>query len=360
MPSANTPHTIVLAGGSGTRFWPASRRVRPKQLLPLGDTAESLLEATVRRATKHCPADNIVISTNETLAPTLRELLPQLPEHAFMAEPVARNTAACIAWATWAIHERDPKALVMVWPSDHHIGDEAAFGRVIEQALASAASGVVTTVGIEPTRGDTGFGYVELGEPREHSAYRAARFVEKPSQEVADAFVRGGQHLWNSGMFFFRADVMLAAVAEHLPHLHAGLQRIATSAPAARDQVTREVFEALASISIDHGVMEKLGDINVVPGSFGWSDIGSWAAVWDLGDHDTDGNVSDRQAVFVDAERNLVRDFSSKPRTVALVGVEDLCVVQTDDALLIVPRQRSQEVRLVVEQLQALGLQTLL
>jgi len=363
MSEAVEPFAIVLAGGSGTRFWPASRRLRPKQLLPLAAHDESLLEATVRRVRTHCSAGNVVISTNQHLLPPSRTLLSKWTDLTFLAEPLARNTAACIAWATWKISQRDPKALVMVLPSDHHIADEAAFHDAIRCALASAASGVITTLGIKPTRADTGFGYIELGAEQGRGVRRAARFVEKPKLEVAESYVQGGKHLWNSGMFFFRADILLSAVAEYMPELDAGLQQIAKTAKqgtAAEQAKTREVFETLPSISIDHGIMEKLHEVNVVPAAFGWSDVGSWAALWELGEKDANGNVPDPNATFIGAKRNYVGSFASKPRNVALVGVEDLCLIQTDDAILVVSRSASQDVRKVVEQLEADGASDLL
>lgn len=351
-------HTIVLAGGSGTRFWPASRRTRPKQLLPLSGS-ESLLQATVRRARAHGPERNVLISTSQTLLNATRTLLADQPEILFLAEPVARNTAPCIAWATWKISQRDPKALIMVLPSDHHIGNEGAFHDAVRLALDSAASGVVTTLGIKPTRADTGFGYIELGAEQRSGVHRAKRFVEKPKQAVAEAYVSGGQHLWNSGMFFFRADVLLTAMAQHLPALSAGLDQIAEAAAqgeAAEQAKTDEIFGSFPSVSIDVGIMEKLNAVNVVPASFGWSDIGSWAALWDLSEKQADGNATPEDTILVSAKGNLVRDFSKAPRTVALVGVEDLCVVQTDDAILVVKRDHSQEVRQVVDQLEGRGL----
>ncbi|HTM46435.1 MAG TPA: mannose-1-phosphate guanylyltransferase, partial [Polyangiaceae bacterium] len=337
-------YAVVLAGGSGTRFWPASRQSRPKQLLPLnGD--QSLLEATVRRAAKHGPERNVVISTNQRLLPATRALFANQPEITFLAEPVARNTAPCIAWATWKISQRDPQALVMVLPSDHHIGDEATFQQIVALALDSAAGGVIITLGIKPTRPDTGFGYIEVGPEQNPGVHRAKRFVEKPNQAVAESYLRGGQHLWNSGMFFFRADVLLAAVAQHLPALDTGLKEIAAAAAQgeqAEQRKTDEIFGSFPAVSIDVGIMEKVDAVNVVPASFGWSDIGSWAAVWELADKQGEGNATTADTIVVNAKGNLVRDFSGSPRTVALVGVDDLCVVQTDDAILIVKRDQSQ------------------
>ena len=216
----------------------------------------------------------------------------------------------------------------------------------------------MTTIGILPTRPETGYGYVELGNELEAGVYAVKCFVEKPSLPVAEEYVAGKKHLWNAGMFFFRARVMQAAIAKHLPELHAGIERIEAAAKAGHE--AREVglvFPTLPAISIDHGVMEKMSDLAVVPGNFGWSDVGSWQTAWELGEKDEHGNVLSEIAVAIDAKRNLVRDLRdrSAKRVIALVGVDDLIVVETEDALLVIPRHRAQDVRLIVEALKAGG-----
>lgn len=359
LPNGEFPHlhTIVLAGGSGTRFWPASRRSLPKQLLALGKSPDSsLIAETVRRVEPLCPPDRVVVATSKRLIEATRRALPWLPPHAFLGEPVARNTAPCIAWATAVIARRDPEAIVMVLPSDHHIGDPARFLRALGTALESAKS-AITTIGIEPTRPDTGYGYIERGAPVADGIFDVARFVEKPNRATAEEYLRGGRHVWNSGMFFFRASELLAAVTRFAPDVWACIERIEAAAkrgPDAEEEATEAAFAAMPSISIDYAVMEKASPLRVVPASFGWSDLGSWESAWDLADKDELGNSRTEHAVFVDARNNLVVDHSSRARdkVVALVGVENLCVVQTEDALLVIPRDRSQDVRAIVDALE--------
>jgi mannose-1-phosphate guanylyltransferase len=357
----NDAYAVILAGGSGTRFWPASRKARPKQILPLGPNKEApLIAETVRRIESLVSADHVLVATNKNLVDATRAALPRLPADAFLGEPVARNTAACIGWATGIVARRNPEAIVMVLPSDHHIADEPAFRDVLARALASAAGGVITTVGIAPTRPDTGYGYIELGEELAPGLRRGLRFVEKPDRPRAEEYLASGRFVWNSGMFFFRARQMLEAIRAHLPALADGIERIEAAARRGASQEraeTESVFSTVPSVSIDVGVMEKVERLHVIPGSFGWSDLGSWESAWELADKDDAGNASNGTAVLVDAKRNLVLDLrtSGPKRVMAAVGVDDLCIVETDDALLVIPRSRSQDVRAVVEELTRRG-----
>jgi len=350
-------HAIVLAGGSGTRFWPASRRATPKQFLSiLPGSAETLIGATVRRIAPLVPAERVIIATGTHLLDAARRALPEVPEDAFLGEPVARNTAPCIGWATAVLARKDPDALVMVLPSDHYIGDEPRFLGALERALDSARSSAITTIGIVPTRPETGYGYIEVGAALGADLNRVARFVEKPNRETAERYLRGGKHLWNSGMFFFRARQMLEAIERHIPALHAGLMRIELAARRSREEEakeTRAVFEALEGISIDYGVMEKEPQLNVLSAQFGWNDLGSWESAWELAEKDAQGNATNGQPVLIDAQNNLVRDLRTdgKQRAIALVGVRDLCVIATDDALLVIPRERAQDAKLAVDAL---------
>lgn len=353
--------TLVLAGGSGTRFWPASRKSRPKQVLGMGpDPSLPLIGHTLRRVAGLCPESQMIVATGESLVGVTREALPQLGPDSFIAEPVARNTAPCIAWGAQLIARRDPDAVVMVLPSDHHIEDEPEFRRVLLRALESAAAGAITTVGIKPTRPETGYGYIEADGQAEPFALSVKRFVEKPDLATAERYVAGGRHFWNSGMFFFRAVDMLRAVEQHLPELHQGLQVIAQAAvlgPQAEREAIRRAFASMPAVSIDHGIMEKVSNLAMVPGSFGWSDLGSWHTVWELGRRDHADNVGPSDAVFVEAHRNLIEDLrtTKTARTVALLGLNDLCVIETDDAVLIMPRDRAQDVRAVVDELTRRG-----
>jgi mannose-1-phosphate guanylyltransferase len=352
-------HAVILAGGSGTRFWPASRRDRPKQLLPLaGREGEPLIAATVRRLAPLVPPERVWIATGARIAEATAAALPGVPRAQILVEPVARNTAAPIGWAAATIARRDPDAIVAVLPADHFICDEPHFRAVLGTALGAAQEGWLTTIGIVPTRPETGYGYIEVGAGIAEGVNAVARFVEKPGRAQAAEYVAGGKHLWNAGMFFFRARIMREAIAAHLPALAVGLDRLDAAAAAGREaEELGQVFPTLPSISIDHGVMEKASRLAVVPGSFGWNDIGSWEVTWELAPHDDAGNALPTGSVAVDARGNLVKDLTSTPgkKRFALVGVQDLVLVETDDAVLVIPRERAQDVRAVVDALQERG-----
>lgn len=383
---------LVLAGGAGTRFWPASRSLRPKQLLPLAGEG-ALLRQTVERVLPLCAEaagepvaagwNRVLLATGAHLSGPTRALLPELPEHGFLLEPVPRNTAPCIAWAASVVARADPDAVLMVLPSDHHIADVERFRATLRAAIASARGGTITTVGIRPTRPETGFGYIEIeGEAQEGKAQRGLKFVEKPDAARAAAYVAGGRHLWNAGMFFFRAKDMLSAIERHQPAIAAGLRVLDQAAGRGEEeQALATVFPAMPSISIDHGVMDHLAELAVVPGDFGWSDVGSFQAAWELAHKDGSGNAAPAGAVILDGKGNYVLDLRGGEsggaggeassggggaaatgtrgavgkRVIALVGVDDLVVVETDDALLVTRRDRAQDVKLVVDELKKRG-----
>ena len=352
-------HAVIMAGGAGTRFWPASRAETPKQLLPLGaDPNEPLLAATVRRLAPLIAADHVTIATGKALVDATARVLPDVPRAQLLAEPTPRNTAPCIGWATATILRRDPDALIAVLPADHYIPDEAGFLRVVSRALEGAAAGHLTTIGIVPTRPETGYGYIEVGDPLGTGFVGVRRFVEKPNRERAEEFFRGGRHLWNAGMFFFRGRVMMEAIAAHLPELARGLEAIDQAAASGDETKALDaLFPKLPSISIDHGVMEKAAGLAVIKGDFGWNDVGSWESAWELAPKDALGNALPEDAIAVDAHGNFVCDRTTggKKRVMALVGVTDLVVVETDDAVLIIPRSRAQDVRAVVDELKKRG-----
>ncbi len=355
-------YAVIMAGGAGTRFWPASRSLRPKQLLPLaGGTGETLLAATVRRLAPLITPDHVFIVTGEHLAEATAKAVPGVPRAQILCEPAARNTAPCIAWATATIARVDPDALVAVLPSDHFIGDENEFRNVLDRALKTAASGRVTTVGIVPTRPETGYGYIEVGDELDGAgavtgAKSVVRFVEKPDRARAETFLADGRHVWNAGMFFFRAREMSQLVERHLPDVATGVAKIDEAARAGKEpEVLKAIFPTLPSVSIDNGVMEKAAGLAMVAGDFGWNDVGSWQSAWELGSPDGAGNALSAGAVAIDSKNNLVRTLGTGKKVVALVGVSDLVVVETEDALLVIPRERAQDVRLVVEALKASG-----
>ncbi len=343
-------YAVIMAGGSGTRFWPASRRARPKQLLPLGDGETSLLRATVDRIAPRVPTERVIVVTAAPLVDAVAEALPGLPAENILAEPAPRNTAPCIGWAAATIARRDPNATLAVFPADHHVREPEALLAAMDTAADAAAAGDLVTIGIRPTRPETGYGYLELGDELRAGVHRARRFVEKPNAHRAAQFLARGNFLWNAGMFFFRADTMRDAIRAHLPGLAEGLEAFDAAAENGDEAAAVEAgFAALPSVSIDHGVMEKAERVAVVPVSCGWSDLGSWTTAWELAERDDDENAIPSDAIAVRAGGNYVSAPDGK--LVALVGVSDLVIVDTADALLIVPREQAQDVRDVVKAL---------
>lgn len=346
---------VILAGGSGTRLWPASRRARPKQFLAVtgGDT---LIAATVARA--RSAAGRVMIVTAAEQVPLVTAAVADVE---VVAEPAARNTAAALGLAAVFALARDPDAVIGAFPADHHIGDPVAFGVAVERAFATAErDDVIVTVGIAPTRPDTGFGYLELGDGEVAPGVRpVARFVEKPARAVAEQYLAGGRHLWNGGMFFVRAARLLAELDRFVPATGAAMRAIA--AALAHGDATAEIaarYPTLPAVSIDVGVMERTTGVVAVPGDFGWSDVGSWTTVAELARKDAAGNAIVGDAVVIDGADNLV--VSDPGAAVAVVGVSGVAVIRAGDAVLVVPVARAQEVRAAVDALVAAGLERFL
>lgn len=332
---------VVLAGGSGTRFWPLSRKAHPKQFLALAGP-DPLLRRTLDRIAPLVPPERVIVVTAEGLLEGSRALLPEVPKENFLGEPSPRNTAPAVSWAAAVVHRRDPTARLVVLAADQHVTDPAGYLDVCQRALDACSDGSLVTVGITPTRPETGYGWLELGREAAPGVFEVARFVEKPDLPRAEAFLQGGRHLWNGGQFFFRADAILEAIRTHLPALSSALSNEAALAAA---------WSGLTSISIDHGVMERASRVLTVPGSFGWSDVGSWTSAWELAEQDAKGNVTEGgSAVLVDCERVYARGPGKK--VVAVIGLTDVVVVDTEDALLVMPRARAQDVRAVTQELE--------
>jgi mannose-1-phosphate guanylyltransferase len=345
---------VIMAGGSGTRFWPASRAARPKQFLALGASNESLLQATVRRAAALVGIDSVIVVTAERHGRDAAEQLPELPAANILLEPIGRNTAACLAWASAHVRRRDPRGVIAAMPADHHIENDTLFRSSLQHALAAAEAGPIVTLGVRPTRPETGYGYLEVGENVSDGVHRVRAFVEKPTRERAQQFLEADRYLWNSGMFFFRVDVILREIGKRLPELSAFVTRADDAAALGQEQATVSAeYPALPSISIDYGVMEKADDILVVPASFGWNDLGSWAATWELAAKDADGNAVQGELLAIDARNCFVS--TQRGKLIVLVGMQDIVAVDSDDALLIMPRERAQEVSKVVAALKAAG-----
>ena len=347
-------YAIIMAGGSGTRFWPLSRSDRPKQFLSLGPDARSLLRATAERVWALIPPERTFVVTSELLREQVERELPELDATRVLAEPVGRNTAPCIGWAATHVRRLDPDAVMTILPADHHIGDTAAYVDTLRRGLEAATHGDYVTIGIRPTRAETGYGYIEVGTELDPGVFRARRFVEKPNRQRAEQFVASGSFLWNSGMFFFLASRILEAIDLHLPGLGRQLQQYETAAEQGHEaDLVSATYASLPAVSIDHGIMEKVDSVSVVPGSFDWSDLGSWTSAWELSAQDERGNVLPEGGLSVDATGNYA--WAPEGKLVALIGVRDLVVVDSGDALLVVPRQRAQEVRDIVEALRERG-----
>lgn len=351
-------YVVVMAGGSGTRFWPASRRQRPKQLLTLTGR-RSLLQQTVERLKPLAGPERVLVVTGLGHAQGVREQLPALPAGQVLAEPLARNTAAAAGLAAAWVARRDPGAVCLVLPADHLITDEALFIATLERALAVArAEDVLVTLGLTPRYAATGFGYIETGQVLDQTppqVRRVAAFHEKPDLATAQEYLGSGRHLWNSGMFAWRAEVLLAEIGRHLPQLAAGLDELAPHLGApGQDQALAAIYPKLPSISVDHGVLEKSASLRVVKADFGWSDLGSWEAVADLWPADPAANVcQDGRLLAIESQGNVV---AAGGRLTALLGVSGLVAVVTDDVLLILPKDRCQDVRQVIDRLKDQGL----
>ena len=340
---------VIMAGGSGTRFWPLSRSARPKQFLALA-TARPLIVETLARLEGVAPRGQAVVVCGARHAPLVRRALRSLPAKNVLVEPQARNTAPAIALATAHVAHRDPQGIVVVLPSDQHVADAAAFRASIAEAVRVARTGAIVTLGIAPTRPETGYGYIHLGAPLDGSARRVAAFVEKPDRATAERYLVSGEYLWNAGIFVFRADVMLAAFARHMPELSAALDRIRAAWGTKRlPAVLKREFVKMPATSIDYGVAERADNIAVVPSACGWSDVGSFSALPDVRPHDDLGNVVlGKGAIVLETSGSVVM---AGDRPVAVVGMTDVVVVDSGDCVLVLPRERSQDVRKVVDEL---------
>jgi mannose-1-phosphate guanylyltransferase len=341
-------YAVVMAGGSGTRFWPASTSERPKQFLPIASD-RTMLEETIARVAPLVPEERVYVVVGERYVETTRAILGTSKARV-LAEPFARNTAPCIGLA--AIHAiRDGDEPMLVLPADHFVADATSFVRTLEQAAKIARDGALVTLGVPPTRPETGYGYVEVGErvedAGEPAVHRVERFVEKPDAPTALAYLRSGRFRWNSGIFVFKPSTYLAETSVSLPELRAGLDRIASAIGTTDERrVLEEVFERSSSISVDYGVMERAtAPIYMVDAAFGWSDVGSWEALYELrrDGADAEGNLANGPLAAVDARGNLV--YTTTGRRVALLGVAGLVVAETEEAILVAPLDRSQEVK---------------
>ncbi len=357
---------IILAGGSGTRFWPRSRKARAKQVLAL-DGERTMIQRTVDRLGPLSSTSDVWVITNDLLFSEICEQLDDVPEDQVVCEPAARNTAPAAGLAAFLVERQNPDAVLGMFPADHVIANEAAFVSVIRRAVQLAAAGEnMVVLGITPTRAETGYGYIETGETMPSGELRVRRFTEKPNQERAEEFVAAGNYHWNSGIFIWSARTLANAMREHLPETAPMLETIAAAYGTPQfKQVFAELYPQCENISVDYAILEPRSakgehhsNLFCLQADFGWNDLGSWAALYEHqleqgNSVDAQQNVTETAGFLgVDAQRNYA--FSQK-KFVALVGVHDLVVVETEDAILVTTRHHSQDVGKVVKELAAKG-----
>ncbi|MCS7060378.1 MAG: mannose-1-phosphate guanylyltransferase [Anaerolineae bacterium] len=349
-------HALIMAGGSGTRLWPLSRRNRPKQSLPLtGD--RSMFQITVDRVLPLIPPERVHVVTNAEMARIFREQTPQIPLENYIIEPAPKDSGPAVGLGVAHICRRDPDATLAVLSADHYIGRTDEFRRVLESAHELAGEGGIVTLGIRPTYPATGYGYIERGESlgvrRYHEAFRALRFREKPDQATAEAWFRDSRFSWNSGMFIMTCQTAWREFERQMPEFAAGLREIECAVGAARYAVVLDnVWQAAPRISLDYALMEGAQQLAVIPVDIDWADIGSWASVMQVMPPDAHGNVVIGDHVGLDTERTLVH---AESRLVATIGVRNLAIIDTTDAVLICPLERAQEVKALVEALKRAG-----
>ena len=344
---------VILSGGMGTRLWPASRRTRPKQLLALvGD--RSLIRATLERINMVSPGTAPIIVTNadhaEAIEQELRLSGPDEP--VLILEPVGRNTAPAVAVAAHEIIATRGDSLMIVLPSDHTISDPDAFATAIEDAAQVALEGYLVTFGITPATAQTGYGYIQVGAAISGVAALVSEFREKPDVDTAEQYVASGDYLWNSGMFLFLASRYLEELALHAPDIAASAETayMESTRDGARISLDTAAFSSCRSDSIDYAVMESTTSAAVVPTDPGWNDVGSWASLWEISDKDDDDNVTVGSVELIDVARSYIRGDG---KLIAVIGLEDIVIVDTPDALLVTTRDRAQDVKAIVDRLQA-------
>jgi len=330
---------VLMAGGVGSRFWPMSRREQPKQFLDILDEGRTMIRSTAFRLEAVAPASHFYVVTGQLYQDEVLRQLPYLHPSQVLTEPVGRNTAPCIAYAAYRIYAEDPEAIMVVCPSDHHIDDAVSYQRVLHQAITYVAEhDVLMTIGIEPTYPATGYGYIELaGESDQEGVYRVARFKEKPDLEEAERLLARGNHLWNAGIFVWKAIDIINALEKYLPDVAVHFAEIETYGEPGEAEDAADAYRSCPSISIDYGVLERADNVVVLPGSFGWDDIGTWSGLERyMSEHR--GERSEPQTLFLDeSEGTFVRETTPRKRVV-VNGLEDFLIVDTPDLLFIAPK----------------------
>lgn len=352
-------YAVIMAGGKGTRFWPRSRQKRPKQLLNIVGR-RSMLQQTIARISSLLPLENILVVAGEDHGEEVRAQLAELPDENIVLEPVGRNTAACIGLAALLVQHRDPTAVMVVLPADHLITDEDLFLSTLRAAVAMARKQpALVTLGIRPALPETGYGYIEAGDQvdtvQEHKFYKVTSFHEKPDSERAKHYLEKGNFFWNSGMFVWQVEAILAEMQNYLPGLYTDLHKLEPFLDG--DGLGKEInriYPDLQSISIDYGVMEKAGNVLMIPADFGWNDLGSWASMAQIWPKDDQHNVHQGEIMAMESQGNVV--FCGQKLCV-LLGVDDLIVVDTEDALLVCAVNRAQDIGKILDVMRQRGME---
>jgi len=349
-------YAVIMAGGGGTRLWPVSRKETPKQLLPLLGK-ETLFQSTVNRLEKLFPPERILVVTVAEQAEQMRIQVPAIPLENYLIEPSPRGTASVVALAAAVLRKRDPQAMMAIQTSDHFIRDKDLFRYLIRTAFDVASKDYLVTLGITPTFPSTGYGYIEQGEPLDgdypYPVYKVKRFKEKPDQETAEHLLRAGDHSWNSGMFVWKVDAILAEIQRQMPALSQSVGEIAAAwGTPSQEEVVNTHWQALQPQTIDYGIMEKAERVAVLPaGGLGWSDVGSWDSLFEVLFPDINGNVPvNSQHLMLDTHNTLVYGKNDE-RLIVTIGIDDVVVVDAGDVLMICKTDQSQKVRDVVEHL---------
>lgn len=342
-------YCVIMAGGVGTRFWPKSRKSMPKQFLDILGTGKSFIRMTFERFNRTIPAENFIVVTNQSYKELVLQHIPELAPEQILSEPMGRNTAPCICYAANYLKSKDSDSLMIVTPSDHYVANEQVFTETIDSCLEFLETNdALMTIGINPTRPETGYGYIQRSNSEKISPVKC--FTEKPNLEVAQAFIRSGEFLWNSGIFIWKTATILAAIESHLPDMYALFDSISEHYGKPTEQkAIADVFAQCRAISIDYGVMESAENVFVRSGDFGWSDIGTWGSLYQHSRKDKYANVKPAEGCYTYDTRNSIISLS-KDKVAVIAGLRDYIVVDTPDVLLICPRSEEQNIKKYIDE----------
>lgn len=343
-------YVVIMAGGIGSRFWPVSKRTMPKQFLDVMGVGQSLIQLTYNRFVKNYDKDKILIVTNEEYKDLVMEHLPEIGESQILLEPSAKNTAPCLAYASFRIHAMDPDANCIIAPSDHIILDEVSFNKNIENALRFVdTTDALVTLGIKPTRPDTGYGYIQyITEELQENIHKVKIFTEKPNTELANQFIESGDFLWNAGIFVWNNRSIMAAMENLLPEIHALFHKGEREFNTEKESnFIHGIYPLCKNISIDYGIMEKAENVYVIPSEFGWSDLGTWKSLFKEREHNEEGNViHGKKCMVYDTKDSLV--FSNSDKLIVVNGVENLMIVDSGEVLMVSSLDKEQDVKRIV------------